>query len=52
MEENNSLKKVYYWLGRIFIFTSLAYAVGFFLYLLFFMDASHPLGFQVNGENL
>jgi hypothetical protein len=40
------------WLSMIFVFGSFIYAICLFFYLLFFMDASHPLGFQVNGENL
>ena len=40
------------WLSMTFVFGSLIYAICLFFYLLFFMDTSHPLGFQVNGENL
>jgi hypothetical protein len=45
------------WITVIIVTGSVIYAIGFLLFLIFYwenptMRPQHPLGFQVNGENL
>ena len=40
------------WLTFLIVTMSVIYAIGFLIFLIFFWEVPHPLGFKVNGENL
>jgi len=45
-------KTIREWLTFIFVTSSVIYAIGFLIFLIFFWEVPHPLGFKVNGDDL